>query len=255
MWWGDGEGLRGVDPRRQTEDLGDDAVKSSTYGVMNLKREMAELEKWTFDENDIHDENLATMYQQMQTQFLRYAGHVAGYIGGTYQTYNTRAQGGTTFEPTPLKKQKESLQWLEKNVLNEPVWMREFDYCKTLTKDTRTLTRSIASSGASLLLSRLTGLNELYTSDKYIADIVRLCFSEAQNGKSVSLYRQTLQNALVQTLVDRFGTMTAITPLRADILMALKSIQSKVKNAGADAKSRAHFQNISDQIERALAVK
>ena len=255
LWWGDGEGLRGVDPRRQTEDLGDDAVKSSTYGIMNLKREMAQLEKWTFDENDIHDENLATMYKQMQTQFVRYAGHVAGYIGGTYQTYNTRAQGGTTFEPTPLKKQKESLQWLEKNVLNEPVWMREFDYCKTLTNDTRTLTTSIASSGATLLLSRLTGLNELYTSDKYIADIIRLCFSEVQNSKSVSLYRQTLQNALVQTLVSRFETMTAITPLRADILMALKSIQSKVKNAGADAKSRAHFQNISDMIERALVVK
>lgn len=89
LWWGDGEGLRGVDPRRQTEDLGDDAVKSSTYGVMNLKREMAELPKWTFDENDIHDENLATMYGQMRGQLLRYAGHVAGYIGGTYQTYYT----------------------------------------------------------------------------------------------------------------------------------------------------------------------
>jgi hypothetical protein len=49
--------------------------------------------------------------------------------------------------------------------------------------------------------------------------------------------------------------MTTTTPLRADILMALKSIQSKVKNGGADTKSRAHFQNISDMIERALAVK
>ena len=58
-----------------------------------------------------------------------------------------------------------------------------------------------------------------------------------------------------QPLVSRFETMTAITPLRADILMALKSIQSKVKNASADAKSRAHFQNISDMIERALVVK
>jgi hypothetical protein len=257
LWWGDGEGLRGVDPRRQTEDLGDDAVKSNTYGVMNLKREMAQLEKWTFDENDIHDENLATMYGQMRGQLLRYAGHVAGYIGGTYQTYYTRAQGGTTFEPTPLKKQKESLQWLEKNVLNEPTWMREFDYCKTMTRDTRTLTQPVATQAASLLVTRLNGLNDLYPADKYIADIIRICFAEAQNGKSVSNYRQTLQSTLTVLLINRFETLsgTVASEPRAMTLLALKSIQSKIKNAGADAKSRAHFQNLSDQIERALVVK
>lgn len=256
LWWGDGEGLRGVDPRRQTEDLGDDAVKSSTYGVMNLKREMAELDKWTFDENDIHDENLAEMYGQMRSQLLRYAGHVGGYIGGTYQTYYTRAQGGSTFEPTPLKKQKESLQWLSKNLLTEPVWMREFDYCKSMTRDTRTLTLPVASYAASLLVTRLGGLNTLYPADKYIADIVRICFSEAQSGKSVSLYRQTLQGALTRALIESFSAPDNSTGTsRANILLALKSIQNKIKNAGADAQSRAHFQNLSDQIARALVVK
>ena len=257
LWWGDGEGLRGVDPRRQTEDLGDDAVKSSTYGVMNLKREMAQLDKWTFDENDIHDENLAEMYKQMLNQYIRYSGHVAGYIGGTYQTYYTRAQGGTTFEPTPLKKQKESLQWIEKNVLNEPLWMREFGYCKTMTKDTRELTLPIATYGATLVVSRMSGLNELYPVDKYTSDMVRICFSEAQNGKSVSLYRQTLQNSLVNNLITRFTSMKekSTSLARADVLFMLKSIQSKVKNAGSDAKSRAHFQNLYDMIERALVVK
>ena len=193
----------------------------------------------------------------MRGQFLRYAGHVAGYIGGTYQTYYTRAQGGTTFEPTPLKKQKESLQWLEKNVLNEPTWMREFDYCKTMTRDTRTLTQPVATQAASLLVTRLSGLNDLYPADKYIADIVRICFAEAQNGKSVSNYRQTLQSTLTVLLTNRFQSLsgTIASEPRANVLLALKSIQSKIKNAGADAKSRAHFQNLSDQIERALVVK
>lgn len=258
LWWGDGEGLHGVDPRRQTEDLGDDAVKSSTYGMMNLKREMAELEKWTYDENDIYDENLYTMYSEMRSQFVRYAGHVAGYIGGIYQTYNTRAQGGTTYQPTPLAKQKESLRWIEQNVLNEPAWMREYSYCKSLNSDTRNLTLPVARSGAYLLINRLTGLNELYTADKYIADIVRMSFSEARSGKSVSLYRQTLQNTLVGTLLDRFSSVLGDSypsQRRADLLLALKTIQSEIKNAGSDATSRTHFQNISDQIARALTVK
>ena len=254
LWWGDGEGLRSVDPRRQTEDLGDDAVKSSTYGVMNLKREMAQLDKWTFDETDIHDENLSTMYGQMRSQYVRYAGHVAGYLGGTYQTYYTRAQGGTTFEPTPLAKQKEALNWLDKNVFNEPVWMHEFDYCKTMNRDPRQLTLPLASSAASLVLARLNYLNDLYPADKFVADIVRLCFAEAQNGKSVSLYRQTLQTTMVSILIQRFKTTETGTS-RATFLMALQSIQGKVKNAGSDAQSRAHFQNIADLIARALVVK
>lgn len=254
LWWGDGEGLRSVDPRRQTEDLGDDAVKSSTYGVMNLKREMAQLDKWTFDETDIHDENLSTMYGQMRSQYVRYAGHVAGYLGGTYQTYYTRAQGGTTFEPTPLAKQKEALNWLDKNVFNEPVWMREFDYCKTMNRDPRQLTLPLASSAASLVLARLNYLNDLYPADKFVADIIRLCFAEAQNGKSVSLYRQTLQTTMVSILIQRFKTTETGTS-RATFLMALQSIQGKVKNAGSDAQSRAHFQNIADLIARALVVK
>ena len=87
--------------------------------------------------------------------------------------------------------------------------------------------------------------------------MVRICFSEAQNGKSVSLYRQTLQNSLVNNLITRFtGMKEKSTSLaRADVLFMLKSIQSKVKNAGSDAKSRAHFQNLYDMIERALVVK
>jgi len=257
LWWGDGEGLRKVDPRRQTEDLGDDAVKSSTYGVMNLKREMAQLDKWTFDETDIYDENLSTMYGQMRTQLMRYAGHVVGYIGGTYQTYFTREQGGTTYEPTPLKKQKEALQWLEKNVLNEPTWMREFNYCKSMNRDTRELTLPIARDAASLLLSRMNYLNELYASDKYIADVVRLCFAETTNGKTVNLYRQTLQTTLVGLLIERFNAnKTSLSPtMRTNTLMMLNMIQSKVKNAGTDTASRAHFKNIADLIARALVVK
>lgn len=255
LWWGDGEGLRGVDPRRQTEDLGNDAVKSSTYGVMNLKREMAQLEKWTADEEDIHDQNLEEMYGQMQNQLIRYAGHVAGNIGGTYQTYRTREQGGTTFEPTPLAKQKASLKWLDENILNEPVWIREFDYCKSLNRDTRRLTLSLARYGGMLLFNRMNYLNDLYPCDKYMDDVIRLCFAETQNGKSVSLYRQTLQNSMVTMLISSFQSSPYASVDRANYLRALKSIQSKVKNAGIDAQSRAHFQSLADLINRALVIK
>src|SRR4030095_15886710 len=53
----------GIDPRAQTEDLGDNAIKASEYGIKNLKRIVPELPNWlnekgeAFDDlNDVYNE-------------------------------------------------------------------------------------------------------------------------------------------------------------------------------------------------------
>ncbi|HEY0433765.1 MAG TPA: zinc-dependent metalloprotease, partial [Chitinophagaceae bacterium] len=46
LFWGDGE-TNPDDPRSQTEDLGDDAVKASGYGIRNLQYMMPKLVDWT----------------------------------------------------------------------------------------------------------------------------------------------------------------------------------------------------------------
>ena len=51
LWWGDGESNQD-DPRSQTEDLSDNAVKASEYGIKNLKRIVPELIKWTKQDNE-----------------------------------------------------------------------------------------------------------------------------------------------------------------------------------------------------------
>ncbi|PIH05057.1 hypothetical protein CS542_00125 [Pedobacter sp. IW39] len=37
-----------LDPRLQSEDLGDNAMKASTYGIANLKRILPNIEIWTY---------------------------------------------------------------------------------------------------------------------------------------------------------------------------------------------------------------
>ena len=255
LWWGDGEGLRGVDPRRQTEDLGDDPVKSSNYGIMNLKREMANLEAWTADPDDIYDRNLMEMYSQFRSQYIRYAGHVAGYIGGTYTTYRTRQMGGTLYQPTPLERQKASFRWIVDNLLTEPAWMRQYSYCTTLTADPRDLTLSIARSAARLLLPRIYYANDLYPAYQYMDDIVRHSYTEAQSGQSVSKYRQALQSQIVSELITYFRSeANSTSPTRAYALYMLTQIQQKIKSPRGDAPTRSHFQNLNDQISRALVI-
>ena len=69
------------DPRNQNEDLGDNAMKASAYGIKNLKRILPNLLDWTKEPNEEYD-NAKEMYDQLVLQFTRYMGHVSKNIGG-----------------------------------------------------------------------------------------------------------------------------------------------------------------------------
>jgi hypothetical protein len=64
------------DPRSQNEDLGNDAMKASLYGIKNLQRIVPNLLTWTKQPNESYD-GLDEMYSQVVGQFGRYMGHVA----------------------------------------------------------------------------------------------------------------------------------------------------------------------------------
>ena len=53
-----------IDPSSQTEDLGDDAVLASEYGIKNLKRIVPNLIEWTAEDGKNYDD-LETMYGQV----------------------------------------------------------------------------------------------------------------------------------------------------------------------------------------------
>ncbi len=253
LWWGDGEG-ESNDPRRQTEDLGDDAVKASEYGILNLKRELIALDGWTLDDKDIYGQNLPYMYNMIVKQFRRYIGHVAHYIGGTYINYRTRQQGGTLYEPTPLEKQKAALDFLDQNILQEPVWLRETNYAKSLNKDPNNLTLPLATHAVSTLISRIDNLNDLYPADEYMSDIVRLIYVETQTNKPVTKYREALQNAMTNELVRLFNNNAS--DKRAVALQTLKEVQKRTQSYhGSDSHSKAHFASLADLITRTLTIK
>ena len=65
-----------IDPRSQNEDLGDDAVKASDYGVANLKVILDNLVEWTSEDAKNYDD-LEELYNNVAGQWNRYIGHVA----------------------------------------------------------------------------------------------------------------------------------------------------------------------------------
>ena len=117
LWFG-GEG-RGEDPRAQTEDLSDNAVKASEYGLLNLKRVMAALPQWTHEDNDQYDD-LREMYKAVTDQFTRYQNHVLKNIAGRY-TNNMPGEEPQAF--IPKKRQQEAVAYIGRNIFDAPEWL------------------------------------------------------------------------------------------------------------------------------------
>ncbi len=256
LWWGDGEGSR-IDPRCQTEDLGDDAVKASNYGLMNLKREIVCLTEWAADDKkDIYDRDVAELYDNIIGQFYRYMGHVVNYIGGQYRTVRAKDEPGDVYAPNPLQKQKDAMEWIDKEVFHEPTWMIQVPYINRITSNPEVVTKNVAGRIAFSLKSRIYMLNKLYTVDTYLADITRRVFSEADSRTCVSNYRATLQNAIADMLIGIYNGESA--ECRAAALYNLQQLQKKAKAASTtapDSKSRAHWALLYDNIGRTLTWK
>jgi hypothetical protein len=100
-----------IDPRSQSEDLGDDAVKASNYGIANLKRIVPNIEKWTYEEGKSYD-NLEELYGEVLGQWNRYMGHVRSNIGGIYENDKTYEQKGPVYTHVSEAKQREAMNFI-----------------------------------------------------------------------------------------------------------------------------------------------
>lgn len=98
-----------VDPSSQTEDLGDDAMKASSYGIANLKRIVPNLIEWTAEDGKNYDD-LKDLYEQVLGQYNRYMGHVSSNIGGVYEHYKTYDQEGASVYPRSKRTSEKGTQ-------------------------------------------------------------------------------------------------------------------------------------------------
>ena len=103
-------GSSSIDPSSQTEDLGNDAIKASNYGIANLKRIIPNLIEWTTEDGENYDE-LKYLYGQVLSQFRRYLGHVSTNVGGVYQHYKTSDQEGAVYTHVEKSHQKNCIKF------------------------------------------------------------------------------------------------------------------------------------------------
>lgn len=248
LWFGDGETNRTNDPRCQTEDLGDDAVKSSEYGILNLKRELAALPQWTYQSNDIYGTNLISMYNQIYNQFYRYCHHVLRNLGGVQNNYKTIDERGAVYTDTPRARQEAALAFLTRHVLNEPKWLTTQPYMNRITPDVQSVADKFGQSvlGSMLSSNVLERLTATYPPEDYLSAVIRSVFG----GASLTPYRRNLQREAVADLIEYFNTRKEGRAFPV-VLQQLRLLQRQFHAAG----EQPHFAALADKVDRALVVK
>ncbi len=111
-----------IDPRSQSEDLGNDAVKASEYGLKNLKRVVDNILSWTYEKDQSYYET-GKLYIGTIGQWQMYNRHVMNNIGGVYLNTTVHGDNKQSYIPVPATMQKRATDYLAKNVITIPQWL------------------------------------------------------------------------------------------------------------------------------------
>lgn len=94
------------------EDLGDDPIKSSNYGLKNHSYILDHFDEWIPDGNDGIQK--AKLYRQMASQAYGYVRNVYAQVAGIKLYQTTEASGLPRYQVTPKAQQRAAALWLLK---------------------------------------------------------------------------------------------------------------------------------------------
>ena len=194
------------DPRYQTEDIGDNAMKASEYGIKNLQRILPNLEQWSKEEGESYAE-LDELYTALTGQFRRYLGHVTKNIGGIYDTPKTYDMEGNQFEFVPKNIQKEAVLFLNKQIFETPKWLLNQNVLAKINPENgvealkamqeSTLNSIFAGDRMVRLFEGSSFNKDNYSVDELMTELRNGIFSELKSNAPIDIYRRNLQKVFI----------------------------------------------------------
>ena len=265
LWWIGDEG-RGQDPRSQTEDLGDNSMKASDYGIKNLQRVVQNLEKWTAQPDGQYDD-LNEMHRSVRAQFMRYTNHVQKNIGG--KLVNNRP-GLKPNDYAPKALQKEAVEWMGRQMFTAPLWLYPASIVEKLGVDAvdeiqtrqQTVLAYLLSPGMIYNMQRnALSSSDPYPADEYLNDVFATVWrpldakEEQQND-----YLRRLQRTYVQFLGNMLNpsekeqNSVTVNARRSDAILYVEQHFNKLEQylrqqpAGSDLNG-LHYQSLLRQMK------
>ncbi|MCZ4695718.1 zinc-dependent metalloprotease [Ancylomarina euxinus] len=125
------DGKNTIDPSAQSEDLGDNSMHASRYGLKNLRRIVPQVESWTYEEGQDY-EKAGKMMMGIIGQWFTYANHVVTNVGGVYLDQPVYGERKAAYNHVEKAKQKDAIKFLLDEVIDIPEWLTKADiYNKT----------------------------------------------------------------------------------------------------------------------------
>ena len=276
------------DPRYQTEDIGDNAMRASEYGIKNLKRILPNLLEWTKENGESYAE-LDELYGALTGQFRRYMGHVTKNVGGIYDSPKTYDMTGNQFEVVPKAIQKDAILFLNTQLFSTPKWLLDQNILSKINPESgveaikgmqdATLSSLLAGDRMVRLIETSSMSKSNYTVDELISDLKNGIFSELKGSGSIDVYRRNIQKLYVDKMIELLKPGTAMvravpvgvtygfttrkvnlaqTDLPSIARGQLNSLKNEMKLASSrmnDRMSRYHLQDLISRIGEALDPK
>ncbi len=270
LWFG-GEGIIG-DPRSQSEDLSDDAMKAGDYGIMNLKRAIQHLPEWTREEGDLYT-NMKRIYNGIETQYMRYMIHVAKNIGGAYSTTRSVEEKGFTFQPVPKAVLKKVIDFYDRQLFHPPMWLfndtlvhlLNIQVLSSINTLQGQVLRDILKASALLQMVQMANLSkDPYTLDEYLTDMEKAIWREVYQKSNIDIYRRNLQKNYLQCMSDLIrytpsGGIIEPPTTASDVQSVVRGHLALLKAAvvaatpmATDKMTRYHLQDLQYRITKIL---
>lgn len=263
------------DPRNQSEDLGDDSMLASLYGIKNLKRIVPQILTWSYEPNKSYA-GAGEIYSGVVSQFNRYLGHVTKNVAGIYSNSITVEQTDEIArEFVPANIQKRAIAFLNEQLFTTPEWLID----RQLMEKTKILPVNVICSLQSGVLARLINKNTLdkmseneilngkkaYTSAQMFNDLKKVIWSNL--GQS-DIYKRNMQKAYVENLInllDKKGNAdknaSGKRPAYSEAPAIAHGQLTELKRLATSAASmtsgtaKGHYQNLITLIDNALSNK
>jgi hypothetical protein len=209
------QGLGSADPRNQTEDLSDDAVKATAFGVMNYKKMIPQLVAWTTKTGHDYTE-LQEVYEESVGRWAGMMGHVATVIGGVNVDLKTADIAGAVFKVVPKDRQKAALAFLAENAIATQDWLVPKDIISRIGPSNTLTARQTGFITSLLSATRLGRLAEAerydpataYPVAEYLSDLKRVVWSTTSPDPT----RRQLQRVYLTRLEALINPPTPATP-------------------------------------------
>ena len=195
------------DPSAQTEDLGDNAMKASAYGIKNLKIILTHLNEW-LEKDDKDCEFRRNLYYEIVQQLKQYLDHVSNNLGGIYLNERYAGDPNPTYRTVSKERQKEALHFLL-DVQGDLAWLDNEEITTNFEiagpigvyMQNQIITR-LVNQVSDMQFSASKAEEDPYTEQEYMDDIVNYIMAPTRQGKKLSDAERKAQIALMGVLIS-----------------------------------------------------